>query len=146
MPRNLILIGREKAGIESFSPKVAYRYCFLGGPLLHVKDANVMCQYKFAVSYCIFIESTSVPLSGGALITFAEGAAGDRRDQTNGRQHHTLQWLRFFFFFFKCFCGERPTLRRKSLLSWGFQFATVHSWWWVIPGTYFFKTKNEIAF
>lgn len=91
MPRNLILIGREKAGIESFSPKVAYRYCFLGGPLLHVKDANVMCQYKFAVSYCIFIESTSVPLSGGALITFAEGAAGDRRDQTNGRQHHTLQ-------------------------------------------------------
>lgn len=60
------------------------------------------------------------------------------------RQRHTLKWLRFCFL--SCFCGECPTLKRKSLLSWGFQFATVHSRWWVIPGTYFFKPKIKSHF
>lgn len=30
-------------------------------------------------------------------MTFAEGVGGDRRDQTKGRQHHTLKQLRIFF-------------------------------------------------
>lgn len=79
------------------------------GLLLHLKDANVTCQFKFAVSYCVFCRQHFCSLFGGALITFAEGAAGDRRDQTNGRQHHTLKWLRFFFFFFfNAFVGNAP--------------------------------------
>lgn len=44
--------------------------------------------------------------------------------------------------FFVCFLwGEIYTQ------FWGgSQFATVHSWWWVIPGTYFFKTKKKLHF
>lgn len=140
---NSILIGREKACIESFSQKVAYHYCL--GPLIACKR----CQHNVPIEICCVILyrywGHFCSLFWGALITFAEGTAGDRRDQTNGRQHHTLKRLRLLIFFV-LFCGECPMLRRKSLLSWGFQFATVHSWWWVIPGTYFFKTKNEIAF
>jgi len=43
-------------------------------------------------------------------MTFAEGAAGDRRDQTNGQQHHTLNRLRTlsFFYAFYAFVGDAP--------------------------------------
>lgn len=76
-------------------------------------------------------------------MTFAEGAAGDRRDRTSVWQHHTLKRLRVVVVFFVCFLfgffvlvfdemlswGSAPRLggKNKSLLSWGFQFATVHS-------------------
>lgn len=84
---------------------------------------------------------------GGALIK--GDAAGDSGFK-HRQQHHTLQQLRCvfllcFYYFISLLMWEFPTLRRKSLLSWGFQFATVHSWW-VIPGTYFFKTKNKLHF
>lgn len=65
-----------------------------------------MCQYKCVILYLNREHFCS--LFGGALITFAEGAAGDRRDKTNRRQHHTLKRLRFIFFFLNAFVGNAP--------------------------------------
>lgn len=94
---NSILIGREKACIESFSQKVAYHYCL--GPLIACKR----CQHNVPIEICCVILyhywGHFCSLFWGALITFAEGTAGDRRDQTNGRQHHTLKRLRLLIFF-----------------------------------------------
>lgn len=48
MPRNLILIGRKKVCIESFSQKVAYRY--VGGPFIACKR----CQLDVPILALVF--------------------------------------------------------------------------------------------
>lgn len=76
--------------------------------------------------HTVYLEH-SCSLSGGAFWkkkkTFAEGAAGDRRDQTKGWQHHALKRLRFVLFVLLCLflmlLWGTPHAKEENLYSVG---------------------------
>lgn len=109
-----------------YHPALIVAYCKRQGPVWH---SGMLWSANLLHSTC--------SLWGGALIHWVEGTAG-QREQTHGANTASCRDVYMLL--------RGHPHRKKSLLSCGFQFATVHSWSWVIPGTYFFKTKNEIAF